>query len=165
MSCQPVISLIAALDRNRCIGLGNRLPWHLPADLQHFKRLTLGKPIVMGRKTWESLPGLLPERQHVVISRDPSYRAQGCILVDSPEAAVRAVGDVAEVMVVGGAQIYRQMLPMANRMYLTRVDAEVAGDAFFPPWDAGEWVKIDSEAHAADERNPLDYQFITLQRR
>jgi dihydrofolate reductase len=162
--CKPVISLIAALDRHRCIGKGNRLPWHLPADLQHFKRLTLDKPIVMGRKTWESLPGLLPRRPHIVISRDPRYRADGCVVVDSVDAALAAAGDVDEIMVVGGAQVYRLMLPLARRMYLTFVDTSVDGDARFPAWDEAQWAQTAVESHPADERNPFDYRFVTLER-
>ena len=166
MKSQPVISLIAALDHNRFIGKGNCLPWHLPADLQHFKRLTLGKPIVMGRKTWESLPGLLPKRKHIVISSNPEYRAAGCILVCSPEAAILAAGDVDEVMVVGGALIYRLMLPLAQRMYLTLVNTAVeGGDARFPDWNEKEWMDCGREFHRADGRNAFDYSFVTLERR
>lgn len=99
---EPLISIVAAMSENRVIGRGNRLPWHLPADLAHFKALTLNKPIVMGRRTWESLPGLLPQRLHILVTRDPSYRAEGCILAGSPEEAIEAAGDAPEIMVVGG---------------------------------------------------------------
>jgi dihydrofolate reductase len=158
------IALIAAVADNKVIGFGNRLPWRLPADLKHFKALTLDKPIVMGRRTWESLPGLLPRRIHIVVTRDPHYRAQGCILVPSPEAALRAAGAVPEVMIVGGAELYGQFLPRANRMYLTLVHARVEGDVFFPAWDPREWLQTAREDHPADDRNGYAYSFLTLDR-
>jgi dihydrofolate reductase len=160
----PLVSIIAAMADNRVIGRGNRLPWHLPADLAHFKRLTLKKPIVMGRRTWESLPGLLPQRTHIVVSRDSSYRAEGCILVGSPREAVAAAGDVSEVMVIGGAALYRDMLPLADRMYLTRVAALVDGDVFFPEWDPDCWREVAREERGRDERNRYDLTFLTLER-
>ena len=165
MERHPLISLIAALADNRVIGKDNRLLWHLPADLQHFKMLTLDKPIVMGRKTWESLPGLLPRRTHIVISRNPDYRAEGCILVPSPEAAIRAAGAVPEVVVVGGEAIYRHLLPQADRMYLTLVHHTFEGDARFPQWDPAQWRESEREEFPADEKNPYDFSFVTLERR
>lgn len=165
MSHRPTISLIAAMDEARVIGVGNRLPWRLPADLQHFKRLTLGKPIVMGRKTWESLPGLLPDRPHIVISANPEYRAEGCRVVSSVQAALAAAGDVEEVMIVGGANLYAQMLPLAGRLYLTRVHTRVeGGDAWFPEFDESEWREIGRSHREADERNPFACTFLTYQR-
>ena len=153
------------MDEARVIGVDNRLPWRLPADLQHFKRLTLGKPIVMGRKTWESLPGLLPDRPHIVISRNPEYRADGCRVVSSVQAALAAAGDAEEVMIVGGANLYAQMLPLADRLYLTRVHTRVeGGDAWFPAFDDREWRETDRSVHPADERNPFDCTFLTYQR-
>jgi len=160
----PIISLIAALADNRVIGRDYRLPWHLPADLQHFKRITLHKPIIMGRRTWESLPGLLPKRTHIVITRNPDYRAPGCLLADSPQAALRAAGRVAEIMVVGGADLYRIMLPLAQRMYLTLVHGDFLGDVRFPEWDPQAWQERSREDHAADARNPVDYSFVVLER-
>lgn len=165
MERTPRISLIAALANNRVIGKDNRLLWHLPADLRRFKQLTLHKPIVMGRKTWESLPGLLPQRTHIVISRNPDYRAPGCTLTPSPEAAIRAAGAVPEIMVVGGAAIYRHMLPLANRMYLTLVHQSVAGDARFPQWDPAQWRETGREDFPADDKNPYSFSFVTLERR
>jgi dihydrofolate reductase len=159
----PLISIVAALAENRVIGLGNRLPWHLPADLARFKRLTLDKPVVMGRRTWESLPGLLPRRTHIVITRDLSYRAEGCLVVHSPEAALAAV-DAPEVMIVGGEQLYRAMLPVASRMYLTLVAVRLEGDAFFPEWLPDRWKESAREAHPRDERNPFHLTFLTLER-
>lgn len=165
MERPPVITLIAAMADNRVIGKGNRLLWHLPADLRHFKQLTLGKPMVMGRRTWESLPGLLPRRPHIVISRNPDYRAPGCIVVHSPEAAIRAAGAVSEIMVVGGAAVYRCMLPLAARMYLTLVHRSFSGDARFPEWDSAQWRETEREDCPADEKNPYRFSFVTLERR
>ena len=165
MERTPIISLIAALADNRVIGKDNRLLWHLPADLQHFKQLTLHKPIVMGRKTWESLPGLLPQRAHIVISRNPDYRAPGCILAPSPKTAIRAAGAVPEIMVVGGAAIYRHMLPLADRLYLTLVHESFAGDARFPQWDPAQWRETGREDFPADDKNPYSFSFVTLERR
>lgn len=165
MSHKPTISIIAAMDEERVIGIDNRLPWRLPADLQHFKRLTLGKPIVMGRKTWESLPGLLPDRPHIVISGNPDYRAPGCRVVSSVAAALAAAGDVDEVMIVGGANLYAQLLPRADRLYLTRVHTRVeGGDAWFPTFDGSEWRETARSRHRADDRNPFDYTFLTYER-
>jgi dihydrofolate reductase len=160
---QPRIAIIAALARNRVIGRGNRLPWHLPDDLRHFKRLTLGRPIIMGRRTWESLPGLLPHRTHVVVTRHPDYRAQGAVVVRSLEEAVAAAGGE-EALVVGGAQLYALALPRASRLYLTLVDAQVEGDAFFPEIDPAAWREVAREPHAADERHAYPFAFVTLER-
>jgi dihydrofolate reductase len=161
---KPLISIIAAMSTDRVIGIGNRLPWRLPADLKHFKTLTVGKPIVMGRKTWESLPGLLPERPHIVISSNLEYTAEGCTLVGSIEQALAAAGDVPEVMIVGGATLYQQMIPFADRMYLTLVHTHIEGDAWFPEFEPNQWRELSREEHVADERNPYDYTFLTLER-
>ncbi|OGT87452.1 MAG: dihydrofolate reductase [Gammaproteobacteria bacterium RIFOXYA12_FULL_61_12] len=162
---KPLISLIAAMSENRVIGRDNRLPWHLPADLQHFKKLTLGKPIIMGRKTWESLPGLLPERNHIVLSRNRRYQAEGAILVRDLEKAVMAAGEVAEIFIVGGATIYEQALATANRIYLTLIHAQIEGDAFFPRLDEGRWRLVLREDHPANGKNPLPYSFLNYERR
>ncbi len=160
---EPRIAIIAALARNRVIGRGNRLPWHLPDDLRHFKRLTLGRPIIMGRRTWESLPGLLPDRTHLVVTRDPSYRADGAVVVGSLDEALGAAGGE-EALVVGGAQLYALALPRASRLYLTLVDAEVEGDVFFPAIDPVAWRVVAREPHAADERHAYPFAFVTLER-
>jgi dihydrofolate reductase len=162
---KPRISIIAAMADNRVIGRDNRLPWYLPADLQHFKTLTLGKPIVMGRRTWESLPGLLPDRPHIVITRDSGYRAEGCQLAHSLEQALTAAGRVPEVMIVGGADLYRQTLPLASRIYLTLVHTRPEGDTEFPEYDPAEWLETAREAHPGDSRNPYPYTFLTLERK
>lgn len=156
--------MIAAMARDRVIGRENRLPWHLPADLAHFKRLTLDKPVVMGRRTWESLPGLLARRTHIVVTRNPGYRAEGCLVVTSPSQALAVAGDAEELMVIGGAQLYRSMLPLAGRMYLTFVEASVEGDARFPEWDPACWRETSRERRPPDERNPYELTFVTLER-
>jgi dihydrofolate reductase len=161
---RPIISLIVAMGQDGVIGLHNRLPWRLPADLAHFKRITMGKPIVMGRKTWESLPGVLPGRRHIVITRDESYQADSCTLVHSIDEAIAAAGEVDEIMIVGGVTIYRVFLPLADRFYLTRVDAEIEGDAYFPEVDWDQWRELGRESHLADEKNPHAYSFIELER-
>lgn len=159
-----MISLIVAMDRNRLIGRGNALPWHLPADLAHFKSITLGKPIVMGRKTYESIGRPLPGRHNIVVSRNPDFSAPGCTVVASVEAALAAAGDVPEVMVIGGAQVYAEALPRAQRIYLTRVDAAFEGDAWFPALDAAVWRECHCAEHAPDDRNPYPYVFLVLER-
>ncbi len=160
----PVVVIVAAVARNGVIGDGNRLPWHLPADLAHFKGLTLDRPILMGRRTWESLPGLLPRRRHIVISREPAYQARGCELFGSPQEALYALRDAPEVMVVGGASIYRALLPLAARMHLTRVDADVAGDVRFPPWCDACWQEAARDYRAPDPANRFAMTFLTLVR-
>ncbi len=162
---RPTISIIAAMAENRAIGINNKMPWHLPADLRHFKALTVGKPIIMGRKTWESLPGLLPNRPHIVVTRDLHYQAKGCQVVHSIDEALTAAGDVPEIMIVGGAAFYAAMLPQADRLYLTQVKTTVAGDVFFPHYNATDWQIIAQEKHAADEKNPFSYCFLTLEHR
>lgn len=161
---QPLVSIVAAMSENRVIGHRGRLPWHLPADLAHFKGLTLNKPIIMGRRTWESLPGPLPQRIHIVITRDPSYKARSCIPVGSPMKAIEAAGPAPELMVVGGAAIYQDMLPLAGRMYLTLVAMTLEGDALFPDWDRAGWHETTRQERGHDERNPYDLTFMTLAR-
>ncbi len=161
---KPIISIIVAMAENRVIGNGNALPWHLPADLKHFKARTLGKPIIMGRKTWESLPGKLPDRTHIIITANPDYAVDGCEVVHSLDAALEAAGAVPEVMIVGGATLYAQALPLADRLYLTIVETEVEGDASFPEFDQLQWQELMRERHSSDERNPYAYSFLTLSR-
>ncbi len=160
----PMTSLVAAVAENGVIGCDNRLPWHLSADLAHFKRLTLDKPIVMGRRTFESLPGLLPRRRHIVLSRDPKFRPAGAVAVGSLEEALVAAGDVPEVMIVGGAGVFARTLPGARRLYLTLVHARVEGDTHFPSWDPNDWREIERGGHAADARNDYAMTFLTYER-
>jgi dihydrofolate reductase len=152
------------MARNRVIGHDNKLPWHLPADLRHFKELTLGKPIIMGRKTWESLPGLLPGRRHIVVTRQQDYVAQGAETASDLESSIALAGDVDEVMIVGGATLYAEALPMADRLYMTLVDADIDGDAHFPDFDLDAWQVIAESSVPADEKNRYDLRFLTLER-
>jgi len=165
MTHQPLVTIVAAMAHDRVIGRDNDLPWHLPADLAHFKQLTLDKPIVMGRRTWQSLPGLLPRRRHIVISRDPSFHSDQCEVVDSPRAALAAAAGEAQVMIVGGASVYNGMLPLAGRMELTLIDADIDGDTQFPDWPSGDWAELARVHRAADARNPYAMDFVRLERR
>ncbi|MBU1190380.1 MAG: type 3 dihydrofolate reductase [Gammaproteobacteria bacterium] len=160
-----MISIIVAMDRNRLIGSNNGLPWRLPADLKHFKAITLGKPVIMGRKTYESIGRPLPERHNIVVSRTPGFVAPGCTTVTSADAALAAAGDVPEVMIIGGAQLYTQLLPQVQRIYLTQIDAAFDGDAWFPDLDTAVWHETAREGHLPDDRNPYAYSFLVLERR
>jgi dihydrofolate reductase len=162
------ISLVVAFARNRAIGLNNKMPWHLPEDLKYFKRVTMGKPVIMGRNTFESIGRPLPGRPNIVISRNTDYKADGITLVNSLEAALTAAQKLLspgqdEVMVIGGAQIYAQALPQADRLYLTEVDAEPEADAFFPAIARSDWNEVARETHPACERNPYSYSFVVLE--
>lgn len=158
------IALIAAMAENRVIGRENRLPWRLPADLRRFKSVTMGKPVIMGRKTYESIGKPLPGRSNIVVTRDPDYRAPGCQVVHSLGQALEAGAGHAEVMVIGGAELYREALGRAERMYLTLIRAEVEGDTLFPDIEPQQWRELERESHCADEKNQYDYDFVTLQR-
>ena len=160
-----IISLITAMDRNRLIGNNNQLPWHLPADFAHFKSVTMGKPVIMGRKTYESIGKPLPGRTNIVLSRDPDIRFEGVACVSSFEQALLLVADAEEVMVIGGSTIYEMLLPRANRLYLTYVDAEFEGDAWFPEFDKDQWFELESVLRKADEKNPYDCRFVTLEKK
>ena len=160
-----MISIIVAVSTNNVIGTQGELPWRLSDDLKNFKAVTMGKPIIMGRKTWESIGRPLPGRQNIVITRQPGFQAEGCDVVMSIEGGIVAAGDVEEVMVIGGSQVYDLALPVAERLYLTRVHAEIEGDAFFPEIDETEWRLIIDEPHNADENNEYSYSFRELTRR
>lgn len=153
------------MDRNRLIGSGGRLPWHLPADLKHFKQTTLGKPVVMGRRTHQSIGKPLPERTNIVLTRNAGYRAPGCIVVASLEQAIEAAAGAQEIMIIGGAELYRRTLPRADRLYLTRVEGEFEGDTWFPQFDADEWIVERSEGLEADDKNPFACSIEVLSRR
>lgn len=159
------IALIAALDRNRLIGAGGKLPWHLPADLKYFKRTTMGKPLLMGRKTHDSIGKPLPGRQNIVLTRQPDYQAPGCVVVHSIPAALAAAMPAAEVMVIGGASLYAALLPRADRLYLTHIDAAFAGNTYFPPFDRDAWQVVSEETYPPDAQNPHPYRFVILERR
>ena len=159
-----MISIIVAASANNVIGAQGDLPWRLPDDLRRFKTVTMGKPIVMGRKTWESIGRALPGRQNIVITRQQDFAAEGCDVVQSTDAAIAVAGDVSEIMVIGGSEVYTLFLPVAQRLYLTRVHADVNGDAFFPAVDADEWQLVSDEAHSADRRNEFDFSFRIYER-
>jgi len=162
---KPRISLIAAMADNRVIGIGNRLPWRLPADMKWFRRHTLGKPIVMGRKTFESFGAKpLPDRLNIVITRDPDYQAPGAVVVHDVDQAIAAAGAVPEVMIIGGASFYETMLPRADRLYLTFVHAEIEGDAWFPDYNPAQWREQMCEDWSADEKNPYPHSFCIYER-
>jgi len=159
------VTLIVAADRRGVIGSNGRLPWHLPDDLKRFKARTMGKPIVMGRKTWDSIGKPLPGRHNIVITRQPSLVLDGATVVDSLEAALRAAGAVPEVCVIGGAEIFRLALPVATTVELTVVEAEVGGDTVLPAFDVADWVETSREPHPADPRHDYPFTFVTLRRR
>lgn len=151
-----IISLIAAMDRNRLIGRDNGLPWHLPDDFKHFKTVTMGKPVIMGRKTFESIGKPLPGRRNIVVSRS-GFQANGVESVVSIEQALVAAGAADEVMIIGGANLYQQMIDCAERMYLTHVDGEFDGDAWFPEFNQNDWQVISSKKYQADEKNNFSF--------
>ncbi len=164
------LAMMAAKASNNVIGRDNKLPWYLPNDLKYFKQVTLGKPIVMGRNTWESLKRPLPGRTNIVISRQPDYVAEGAKVVATLDEALELAGHVAhidgqdELVVIGGAQIYALALPRAERLYLTEVHAEVPGDTYFPTVDAAQWREIGRDDFQAEGPNPYDYSFVVYQR-
>ena len=159
------ISMIAAMTDERVIGIENRLPWKLPNDMKWFRQHTLGKPIIMGRKTFESF-GAKPllDRTNIIITRDESYQAKDSIVVHSIEEALQAAGEVNEVMIIGGASFYAQMLPRTDRLYLTYVHTKIEGDAWFPEIDFSEWQEVQRIDCEADEKNALAHSFVILDR-
>lgn len=159
-----MISVIVAAAANDVIGEGNRLPWHLPADLRHFKKITMGWPVLMGRATYQSIGRPLPGRLNIVLTADRGFAAPGCTVVHSIDEALQAAAGREELMVIGGASIYRQLLPLADRLYLTRVHHEFAGDTRFPETDFSRWRELSREDHDADERNPYPYSFLVYER-
>ena len=165
------IALIVAASQNNVIGRNNELPWHLPGDLQYFKTMTLGKPVIMGRKTFESIGRPLPGRDNIVISRQTDYAAKVIEVVSSLEQAIalgeniNLINGIQEVMIIGGAQIYEKSLDLADRVYLTRVQCKVEGDAYFPALDDDEWQEIAREDITAKESNPFDFSYLVLERK
>ncbi|MEL0640144.1 type 3 dihydrofolate reductase [Pseudoalteromonas aliena] len=158
-----IISMIAAMANNRVIGLDNKMPWHLPADLQHFKKVTMDKPVIMGRKTFESIGRPLPGRRNIIITRNSEYQVDGIEAVSTPEAALKLVCDEEEVMVIGGGNIYEQFLLKAERLYLTFIDLDVEGDTQFPDYqNVASWQVKDEENKQPDEKNKHSYKFVTL---
>lgn len=159
-----MISLVVAMARNGVIGRDNALPWRLPEDLKHFKAVTLGRPVLMGRKTFDSIGKPLPGRTNLVLTRDGGWRADGVVVVHSVREALERAHDAPELAGIGGADVFRMLLPLASRIYLTRIEAEIPGDTVFPPVDLSRWVELDSRKFAADERNAYDMTFMTLER-
>lgn len=159
-----MISLIAAMAADRVIGMDNAMPWSLPADLAWFKKQTLNKPVIMGRRTFESIGRPLPGRLNIVISRSAGT-SEGVTWVTSPDEALALAGDAPEIMVIGGGKIYAQMLEKADRLYLTHIDAEVEGDTQFPDYDPDQWQSVFSEFHDADSNNTHSFCFEILERR
>lgn len=160
-----MISMIAAMTPERVIGFEGGMPWHLPSDLAWFKRNTLNKPIVMGRKTWEAIGCKpLPTRQNIIISRDSSLSTKGAERAGSPEQALSVAGEADEIMIIGGAQIYTHFLPQAERLYITLIEAQIIGDSWFPRYDQLSWQPSFVEKHLADDKNPYDYTFMILDR-
>ena len=164
MVAPPVISLIAALTRDHVIGRDNDLPWRIRDDLRHFRQLTMGKPIIMGRRNHQSIGRPLPGRENIVITRDTGFRAPGCQVAHGVDEALALAGGAEEVMVVGGAEIYRLFLPGADRLYLTWVEADIAGDTYFPAYDAAEWQVADRRTQEAGEGSPYPLVYETLVR-
>ena len=152
------------MAKNRVIGANNQIPWHLPNELKMFKRLTMGHHIVMGRKTYESIGRLLPGRTTVIVTRQREYEVPGAVIAHSLSAAVNAAARDDEVFVIGGAEIFREALPMAHRLHLTIVDREPAGDTWMPEWNAAEWREISSEFFPADEKHASAYRYSVLER-
>jgi len=152
------ISIIVAMTPDRLIGKDNQIPWRLPADLQRFKKITMGHPIIMGRKTFESLPGLLPGRQHIVLTRNPNYVADGCTVVTNwSQVEILLEG---KAFVIGGAAIYQYALPIATELYTSIVHAELDGDTYFPEWDEANWQQVERELHNKDDNNKYDIEYI-----
>jgi dihydrofolate reductase len=161
---KPRVSLIVAMARNRVIGANNALPWHLPADLKHFKALTMGHHMIMGRKTYESIGKPLPGRTSVVVTRNAGYAPPGVIAVNSLEAAISACADDEEIFIIGGAELYRQAITLADRIYLTEIDADIPGDAHFMELDRKLWQETARASHTADEKNAYSYHFTVYDR-
>lgn len=159
------LSIIVAMDNKQLIGGNNALPWHLPADLAYFKKTTMGKTVLMGRKTYDSIGKPLPGRDNVIVSTDADFKAQGCAVMPNIQRALQHLKDEKEVMVMGGASLYRQMLPMIDRFYITQIEGEFAGDAYFPEFDRNAFKEVFSESHQPDEKNQHPYRFTILDRK
>lgn len=162
----PRLTLVAALSRNRCIGRGGTMPWHLPEDLKHFRQVTLGLPVVMGRKTWESLPPRfrpLPGRRNLVLTRQAGWAAEGAEVFAGLPQALAALAGEPQACIIGGADVYAQALPLAQALELTEIDAEVEGDAFFPPLGEG-WREVSRQVKQAAPPNPFSFAFVRYER-
>jgi dihydrofolate reductase len=165
MANRPLLSLVVAMARHGVIGRDNAMPWHLPDDLKHFKALTMGKPMLMGRKTFAAIGKPLPGRTSLVLTRDPAWHAEGVIAVRSLDEALEKSGAAPELCVVGGAEIYKLTLPIAQRIHLTRIHADIPGDTVFTLPDPSQWQETERVEHPADERHAYAMTFSTLERR
>lgn len=164
----PRIAFVVAMDENRLIGRDNDLPWRLPDDMGWFRRQTMGKPCIMGRKTYDSLPKRfrpLPGRLNIVVTRNREYEAPGAIVVHSVDDALRAAGDVEEIVIIGGADLFRRLLPMTDRLYLTQIHGAAEGDVHFPEIEIGDWREVYRQEHPADERHHFAFSWLILDRK
>src|SRR3989338_4486494 len=157
-------SIIAAIAKNGVIGKENTLPWKLPADLKRFKKITIGHTVVMGRKTYESIGGTLKKRINIVLTRQPDYQAPGCLVIHAIEEVFEKA-KTEEIFFIGGAEIYKQALPMATRLYMTIINHDFEGDSYFPPLNWWEWVEIDRQQGKTDEKNPYEFCFLTFEKK
>lgn len=158
------ITIIVAMTPQGLIGSNNQIPWHLPADLKRFKKVTMGCPLIMGRKTFESLPGVLPGRPHIILTRNRDYVAKNCTTITSWGQVDKLCRDVEKIFIIGGAEIYEYALSFANNLLITSVHAEVEGEIFFPHWDQSQWHEIERIFREKDEKNAYDMEFIKYER-
>ncbi|REJ85183.1 MAG: dihydrofolate reductase [Bacteroidetes bacterium] len=161
---QALVSVIVALSENNVVGVRNQLPWKLSADLKRVKALTMGHHILMGRKTFESIGKALPGRTNVVITRNEEYRAEGCVMCKSLKEAINHASSDTELFIFGGGEIFQEAIPLADKIYMTRVHTTIQGDTYFPELNPEEWTVTESESFSADEKNEFDYSFITMER-
>lgn len=160
-----MISFLVAMDENRVIGLNNDMPWHLPADLAYFKKMTTGHTIVMGRKTYESIGRALPNRKNVILTRDQKFTAENCIVIHSIDEALAIMdNNDEEYFVIGGTEIFQQFFPYADRLYITQINEKFEGDTYFPPFDSKEWKVVSREQGIKNEKNPYDYEFLIYEK-
>ncbi|OGZ27764.1 MAG: dihydrofolate reductase [Candidatus Nealsonbacteria bacterium RIFOXYB1_FULL_40_15] len=163
---KQTISIIAAIGKNNVLGVKNSLPWHLPADFKHFKEITMRKPVIMGQRTFESIGKALPDRINIILTIDKNLKLEGCITAFSIDDALQKTENAKEVMICGGASVYKQFLPMADKMYLTLVDAEIKeADVFFPKFNWDDWNEMERIENKSDEKNKYNYTFVTLERK
>jgi len=160
----PTISMIAAMDQQRVIGRENKMPWHLPEDLKYFKRRTLEKPVLMGRNTLLSMGRALPKRTNIVLTRQPEFEFEGCLIARSFEEGIELAGDVDEIMIIGGGTIYEQFLDRADRLYLTEIQHSFGGDTHFPELSMSKWKEVERQKCEPDEKNRYEYHFVTYER-
>ena len=158
------LSIVVAMDKNRLIGKDNKLPWHLPADLAYFKKITTGKSIVMGRKTHDSIGRPLPNRRNIVISRNSKTLITGCEVLTNIDEVLSITKDEDEVMVIGGASLCEQLLPQVSRLYITKIEGKFDGDVYFPEYDESDWRQVSCESHLPDDSNLYAHHFIVLER-